>query len=124
MAENTIDVARHTHADPKDGPPPRSWLDKGIARLVALGIAACLALALFVGLGDEFTALVSDEEVGDDGLRAEVVLDPAVTACIEQRGGDVDDLLATGVITEAQHADFKSRAVLMCENGVQTAPRG
>ena len=124
MAENTIDVRRHTHADPEDGPPPRSWLDKGIARIAALGVAAVLAAVLVLGLGDSVGALMSDDEVAaGSGPVAEIVRDPGVTACIEQRGGDIDDMLARGVITDAQHSDFRARAVLMCENQVQTAPR-
>ena len=123
MAENTIDVRAHTHADPKDGPPPRSWLDKGVARLVAFAIAAALALALFVGLGDEVMALVSDQPIVAEGEEAGLVDDPAVATCIEQRGGDVDRMLADGVITDAQHADFRNRAVALCRSGAQTAPR-
>ena len=123
MSENTIDVRQHTHADPREGPPSRSWLDKGIARLVALGVAAVLGAVLILGLGDQVVAVVSDEEPAGDGPVAEIVRDPEVTACIEQRGGDIDDMLARGVITDGQHADFRARAVQMCENQVQTAPR-
>ena len=122
MRENTIDVREHTHTDPRKGPPPRSWLDTVMARLVALGLAALLAIGLVAGLGDRVVALVSDEEIEPTG-GAEIVLDPAVTRCIEQRGGDVDQLLADGVITDVQHADFRRRAVQMCQDGVQTAPR-
>ena len=122
MRENTIDVMEHTHADPKKGPPPRSFLDTVLARLLALGLAAVLAIGLVAGLGDRVMALVSDEEVEPTG-GAEIVLDPGVARCMEQRGGDVDQLLADGVITDVQHADFRQRAMQMCQDGVQTAPR-
>ena len=121
MRENTIDPIEHTHADPKDGPPPRSWLDKGIARLVALAIAVGLAALLVLSLGDDVQALVRGGDV-EEGQEL-VVEDPAKAACIEQRTADVDQLLADGVITEAQHRDFRTRATLMCEAGVQSAPR-
>ena len=123
MRENTIDPLEHTHARPKDGPPPRSWLDKGVARLAAFAIAAVLALVLFVGLGDEVVALVSDEELGSEVGGAEIVEDPAVRTCIDQRAGDVDQMLADGVISETQHADFRNRAIQLCVTGAQTAPR-
>ena len=123
--ENTIDVMEHTHARPKDGPPPRSWLDKGIARLVALALAAVLGILLVTTLGDEVLAVAG---LGDDTAVAgdddfDLVTDPAVQTCIEQRAGDVDTLYADGVITEAQHADFRSRAVAMCQSSAQVAPR-
>ena len=123
MRENTIDPMEHTHAHPKDGPPPRSWLDKGVARLVAFGVAAVLALVLFVGLGDEVVALVSDEELGNETGGAEIVEDAATQACIDQRAGDVDTLLADGVISDEQHRDFRNRAIQLCVTGAQTAPR-
>lgn len=125
LRENTIDVMEHTHARPKDGPPPRSWLDKGLARLVALAVAAVLGILLVTTLGDEVLAVagLSNETVGDSD-EFELVEDPAVRECIEQRGGDVDTLYADGAITEAQHADFRSRAVAMCLSGAQVAPRG
>ena len=123
MRENTIDVAEHTHAHPEDGPPPRSWLDKGAARLVALGIAGLLGLALFLGLGDEVVALVSDEQTEAQMAGAEIVEDAGVQACIDQRAGDVDRLLADGVITDVQHEGFRSRAIQLCVTGAQAAPR-
>ena len=123
MRENTIDVAEHTHAHPEDGPPPRSWLDKGIARLVALGIAGLLGLALFLGLGDEVVALVSDQQTEAQMDGADIIEDANVQACIDQRAGDVDQLLADGVITEVQHQGFRSRAIQLCVTGAQTAPR-
>lgn len=120
--ENTIDPIGHTHADPADGPPPRSWLDRGAARLVALGIAVALALVLVLSLGDEVVALVGGQENAASET-AIVVEDPAKAACIAQRTADVDALLADNVITPGQHEDFRRRASLMCETGAQVAPR-
>ena len=120
--ENTIDPIRHTHADPKDGPPPRSWLDRGAARLVALAIAVGLAAVLVLSLGDEVSALVAGQP--NAASQTEIVVENDARAlCIAQRTADVDNLLAEGVITEAQHADFSRRAGLMCETGAQVAPR-
>ena len=123
--ENTIDVMEHTHRHPEDGPPPRSWLDKGIARLLALALAIGLGALLFLSMGDEVMAVAGlgpDREVCEEG-QAELVDDPATALCIEQRGGDVDTLYADGAISEAQHRDFRARAVAMCRSGAQTAPR-
>ena len=120
--ENTIDPIRHTHADPSDGPPPRSWLDRGVARLVALAIAVGLALILVLSLGDDVVALV-DGEANAPSQTAIVVEDDARALCIAQRTADVDDLLAEQVITPEQHEDFARRAGLMCETGAQVAPR-
>ena len=122
--ENTIDVMEHTHADPKKGPPPRSWLDKGIARLAALAIAAALGFLLVTSLGDEVLAVTGfgDTAVEEEG-DVDLVADEGVALCIEQRGGDIDNMLAEGVITEAQHDDFRSRAVALCQSEAQAAPR-
>ena len=121
MRENTIDPIEHTHADPKDGPPPRSWLDRGAARLVALAIAIGLAAVLVLSLGDDVQALVGD---GGGIEEADLVVeDPAMQACIDQRAGDVDAMLADGILSEAQHASFRARAIQLCEAGVQSAPR-
>ena len=119
--ENTIDPIAHTHADPKDGPPPRSWLDRGAARLVALAIAVVLGLVLVLSLGEEVVALVNGQE--NAASETVVVADDARSRCIAQRTADVDKLLAERVITPAQHEDFSRRAGLMCETGAQVAPR-
>ena len=116
--ENTIDPIEHTHADPKDGPPPRSWLDKGVARLVALAIAVALAAVLVLSLGDDVQALVRGEDPTMDENAEFRVENPATAACIEQRTGHVDGMLQDGVITQAQHASFRENAIWMCTQGV------
>lgn len=116
--ENTIDPIEHTHADPKDGPPPRSWLDRGIARLVALALAVGLALVLVLSLGDGVLALVRGEDPTADENAQFRVEDPATAACIEQRTGAVDNMLADDVITPAQHASFRENAIWMCTQGL------
>lgn len=119
-----IDVLGHTHAKPEDGPPPRSWLDRGVARLVALVIAVGLGALLVLSLGDDVlavTGLAGDEVAAEDDF--DLVDDPAIVRCIEQRAGDVDALYADGAITEAQHEDFRARAIALCRSGAQTAPR-
>ena len=118
LGENTIDPIEHTHADPKDGPPPRSWLDRGVARLVALAIALGLAAVLVLSLGDDVQALVRGEDPTTDETAEFRVEDPAVAECIERRGSDIDGMLSDGVITAAQHADFRERALWMCTQGV------
>ena len=116
--ENTIDPIKHTHADPKDGPPPRSWLDKGIARIVALAIAVGLALVLVLSLGDDVQALVRGDDPTMEENAEYRVDDPAIATCIEQRTGHVDGMLSDGVITEAQHASFRENAIWMCTQGL------
>ena len=124
--ENTIDVASHTHANPKDGPAPRSWLDKGIARLLALALAVVFGALLFTQLGDELmeVAGLAPAATDADDAPVDLVADPQVALCMEQRGGDVDEMLAQGVITEAQHTSFRNRAVRLCQSEAQVAPRG
>ena len=116
--ENTIDPIEHTHADPADGPPPRSWLDKGIARIVALAIAVGLGLVLVLSLGDDVQALVRGEDVTMDEQAEFRVDDPAISECIAQRTGHVDGMLSEGVITEAQHTSFRENAIWMCTQGL------
>ena len=118
MRENTIDPIGHTHADPKDGPPPRSWLDRGAARLVALAIAVGLALVLVLSLGDDVQALVSGEDATVDEQAEFRVDDPAIASCIEQRTGHVDGMLSDGVIDASQHASFRENAIWMCTQGL------
>ena len=120
-----IDVLGHTHTNPKDGPPPRSWLDRGIARFVALAIAVGLGALLVLSLGDDVLAVtgLADEDVAAESDDFDLRDDPAVARCIDQRAGDVDTLYADGAITQAQHEDFRTRAIALCRSGAQTAPR-
>ena len=125
MRENTIDPIEHTHAVPadrpnSDGPPPRSWLDKGIARLVALGIAGGLALLLVLSLGDDVLALAGlNEEAEETEQLAE---DPAITACIEERSNHVATLRQDGLLSDAQADDWITRATALCRDAPQSAP--
>ena len=125
MRENTIDPIEHTHGKPADmaghdGPPPRSWLDRGIARLVALGIAGALAAALVLSLGDDVLALAgfAVETELDDGLDE----DPTIASCIGEREGHVAQLRQDGLLSDAQAEDWIARATALCRDVPQSAP--
>ena len=130
MRENTIDPIAHTHATPADrrgadGPPPRSWLDKGVARLVALAIAVALAALLVLSLGDDVMALagygdVEGEELSPDAQTLEA--DPRINACIAERVGHVERMAADGLIRPDQVADWTARAGALCRDMPLSAP--
>ena len=125
MRENTIDPIEHTHARPADargseGPPPRSWLDKGIARIAALVIALALAAVLVLSLGDDVLALagLASEDEAEETLSE----DPAIASCIEERSGHVTTLQNDGLLTDAQARDWVARATALCRDAPESAP--
>ena len=125
MRENTIDPIEHTHAKPadmagSDSPPPRSRLDKGVARLVALAIALALSAVLILSLGDEVLALagVGAKEELDEGVGE----DPAIASCIAEREGHVATLRQDGLLSDAQADDWIARATALCRDVPQSAP--
>ena len=124
MRENTIDPIAHTHATPADhggdGPPPRSWLDKGIARLVALGIAGVLAALLVLSLGDDVMALAGFSEEGEE--TEQLAEDPAIASCIDERRTHVASLRQDGLLSDAQADDWIARATALCRDTPQSSP--
>lgn len=87
------------------------------ARLIALAIAGAVAVALYLSWGAEVAAILDTGQIAalPTGDAPEVKpQNPALDACLSKRLGDVDQMLADGVIGEAQARDFKSRAQALC----------
>lgn len=86
-----------------------SFLDGPLARLLALGVAAAsVALLLYINRGDLWPgAEVASSE------------DNAYQACVDERHGQIDEMIRDGVVNESQASLFKSRAEALCR---ATAP--
>lgn len=89
------------------------FLDSRAARVVAMvTIVCCLALLGFYHRND----LMPGAETGNAGLN------PDFVHCRDDRTGDVDKMLADGVITGDQHTQFLQRALAYCTT--QFPPEG
>lgn len=97
-----------------------SFLDslaaRGIALLVALAIGAFMVLTW----GDDFQALLAQEQDPFETIMAPVGGTPAaeatpeLDACLTQRVGDVDRMKSEGIINDAQYEAFRQRATSLC----------
>ncbi|MBD8875024.1 hypothetical protein [Roseibium polysiphoniae] len=93
-----------------------SSLDGSGGRLVALAIAiSCLALMVWLGREDvpfvrDAIAMVTGKEP-----EAQTSGNPELDACLSNRVGDIDQLLAEGMIKDSQYPSFKRRATSYCE---------
>jgi len=82
-----------------------SVLDRPIARVSALGIAAG-AFGLLLAIH------------WDDLTGSGTASDPQVAACVEQRTSELDTLLERGQINEGQAEDMRARALQFCRGQV------
>ena len=87
-----------------------SALDRPIARIAAVGVAAAAALTLaYIHRDDLFPP-----EAGSAGA---ATADP-VMLCVAERSADIDGMVSDGTIDEARAALFKSRAEALCQSTV------
>jgi hypothetical protein len=86
-------------------PPPRSALDRPVARLAALGVLLCVAAALAYMHRDDLFPPPA----------AAVALDDPVAKCMAARAKDIDQMRTDGVIDDAQASLFKNRAEALCQ---------
>ncbi len=85
-------------------PPRRAALDRPAARVAALGVFLCAALALaWIHRDDLFPP-----------EPAAVAADDPVAQCLAARARDIDKMQADGVIDAAQATLFKGRAEALC----------
>ena len=86
-----------------------SALDRPIARIAAVGIAAAAALTLvYIHRDDLFPP-----EAGSAGAATDPVM-----LCVAERSADIDAMVSDGTIDEARAALFKSRAEALCQSTV------
>jgi hypothetical protein len=79
------------------------FLDRPVARLVALGVALlCIAILAWLHRADLFPRFA--HEAADDPF----------ARCFAERAAEIDGMLDEGVIDQARAALFKSRAEAMC----------
>ncbi|WP_417667007.1 hypothetical protein [Roseibium sp.] len=99
------------------GRPANTALDGRAARFTALAIALA-ALVLMIWLGREdvpFVRAAILTATGQSEAEATSTGNPELDACLAKRVGDVDKLLAEGMIKESQYSAFKRRASSYCE---------
>ena len=84
--------------------PAPAFLDRPIARLLALGVAlACVATLAWLHRADLYPAMATAEVADDPFAR-----------CLAQRSAQIDDMVSEGVVGPEQASLFKSRAEAMC----------
>ncbi len=95
----------------------KEFVDTALARVLGLLIALLMAFLLwfnwsgdfknlFAG-GTEKPAMVSVSEPAKPA-------NPALQNCLAQRVGNVEEMKADGILSDAQFASFKSRAENLC----------
>lgn len=96
----------------------RGYLDGWVARGIALAIALAIGLYLVFGLGDELIASFGNNAEAEGHVVEEndaEFMTPALRSCLDERVGDVEQMRAEGVLTDAQYEDFRSRAQALCQ---------
>lgn len=85
--------------------PQTPFIDSGKARVLAgLIIVAGSAILAYYHRADLFPAPEQAE-----------IANPALAACISERTGHVDKMLADGVVKPEQADQFRTRAIQFCE---------
>lgn len=95
-----------------------SFSDTLWARLIALTIGVGVAALLYLSWGEEVTKALTQGEIDalPTGAPVEVKPEnPELTACLERRVGDVDQMKADGLIGDAQYTSFRQRAEDLCK---------
>ena len=89
--------------------PPAPFLDRPLARLIALGVALlCIAVLAWLHRADLFPARFAPEVADDPFAR-----------CVAERAAEIDGMLAEGLIDRPRADLFKSRAEAMCRAETQ-----
>ncbi len=88
-----------------DSPQEVSFLDRPVARLLAVAVALLMAAALAFMHRDD---LFPPEEAAADP-------DDPVALCFAERAKDIDAMLASGTINAQQAELFKGRAEALCQ---------
>lgn len=87
----------------------RPFLDRPIARvLAAVVLLGCIAALVYLER-ERFWPTASNETAADDPFRR----------CFAERAGQIDQMLADGLIQAAQAELFKTRAEAMCRSETQ-----
>ncbi len=95
-----------------------SFIDTGMARLLALLLAVALAFLLWFNWSDDFEKLFADN-IGaavPETTTAEPAkpANAALAQCLAQRVGDVERMKEEGILSDAQYGAFRARAEGLC----------
>lgn len=94
----------------------QGFADSSIARMIALVLAVAIAVFLYFNwsaeIGGLFSASTEPSMVSASQPAKEA--NPALDACLAQRVGDVDRMKGEGILSDAQYAKFKMRAMDLC----------
>jgi hypothetical protein len=84
--------------------PREPFLDRPVARLVALAVALlCIAVLAWLHRADLFPVMFAREAADDPFAR-----------CFAERAAEIDGMLDEGLVDQARAELFKSRAEAMC----------
>ena len=104
-------------ASTSEGIQERGFLDTPLARLIGLAVFLTMGWLIWSTWADDIGNLFSADRPGlpiVDAPALPATDNPALAACLERRIGDVDQMLADGLITEPQSIAFKTRAEDLC----------
>ncbi len=95
----------------------QSALDSQFARVLALVLAGLIAILFYLNwfhdLVNLFASQPAEPQVVEEVIPVEEI-NPELAACLKQRVGDVDKMQQDGILSDAQYADFKERAIQLC----------
>ena len=94
----------------------QSFFDGFVARILAMILAVIFGLFLVTTWSNEFKNLFTGEAsmplVSADQPAKE--LNPSLTACLERRVGDVEQMKTDGFLSDAKYRAFRARAEDLC----------
>ena len=94
----------------------QSFFDGFVARILAMILAVLIGLFLVTTWSSEFKNLFTGEAsapmVSADQPAKE--LNSRLSACLERRVGDVEQMKADGILSDAQYSAFTARAEDLC----------
>lgn len=92
-------------------------LDSTFARMLALVLAGLIAVLFYLNWSNDLANLFASRPAGPEVVEEAVPVEeinPELAGCLKQRVGDVDNMQQEGILSDAQYADFKERAIQLC----------
>jgi hypothetical protein len=91
------------------------FLDGALIRLISLALAILIGWVLWSGWGPEIRAAFEGTPVTTVVEKTPAAeANPALDACLETRVGQVDNMKAEGILSDAQYEAFRARAIELC----------
>ena len=96
----------------------KNFLDKPVARGIALLLAVALGAVLWMNYENDCRRLMAGQQMASPPVVSSSEpakpANPALQACLDQRVGDVDAMKSEGILNDAQYAAFRARAEELC----------